>query len=139
MSQKGFGIVFEYDADGVPTWTPVGLVEDATPLSITKDTYQTTHHGTTDGHKTFEGGLVDFGEASITVQYDPDDTQHTFLRTRATTAHDSPADYRFTFADTGATVETFSAIVTGFEVNTPIDDKITATITFKASGGATQS
>lgn len=138
MSEKGFGIIFEYTTDGGTTWVPVGEIEDATPLSISKDTYETTHHGTSNGHKTFEGGLVDFGEASIVVQYDPTDTEHTLLRNRAATAHETAEDYRFTFADTGATVESFSAICTGFEPSTPIDNKITATVSFKASGGATQ-
>ena len=53
------------------------------------------------------------------------------LRNRARTAHESPQMYRFTFGDVGETVESFSAICTGFEPSTPIDDKITATVTFK--------
>ena len=137
MSEKGFGIIFEYTTDGGTTWTPVGEIEDATPISISKDTYETTNHGTTDGHKTFEGGLVELGEASIVVQYDPTGTEHLLLRTRALAAHETAQDYRFTFGDTGATVESFSAICIGFEPATPIDNKITATVTFKPSGGAT--
>lgn len=136
MSQKGFGIVFEYK-DANETWTAVGAVEDATPPSITKDTYETTHHQTPNGHKTFSGGLVDFGEASLTIQYDPSDAAHTEMRTRAATACDEPQEYRFTLADAATTVDTFRAIVTGFEVSTPVDNKITATITFKASGTVT--
>lgn len=138
MAEKGFGIIFNYTTDDGSTWTPVGEVADATPLSISKDTYETTHHGTTDGHKTFEGGLVDFGEASVVVNYDPTDAGHALMRTRAATAGETAQLYQFTFADTGETVESFSAICTGFEVGAPIDDKLSATITFKASGGATQ-
>lgn len=137
MSEKGHGIVFEYTTDGGSTWIPVGEVADATPPSISKDTYETTHHGTTDGHKTFEGSLVDFGEANITVNYDPANAGHVVMRTRAATAHESPQQYQFTYGDTGETVETFSAICIGFEAATPLADKLSATITFKASGGAT--
>lgn len=138
MSERGFGIKLEYTTDGGSTWVEVGEVVDGTPLSITKDTYETTHHGTAAGHKTFEGGLVDFGEATLVVNYDPTDVGHALMRTRAATAHESAQQYQFTYGDTGATVETFTAICTGFEPAVPIDDKITATITFKASGGATQ-
>lgn len=134
MSEKGFGIIFEYDTDGTPTWQAIGEVEDATPSAISKDTYETTHHGTVAGAKTFEGSLVDFGEASIVIQYDPADTHHEVLRTRAATANETAQDYRFTFGDTGATAETFSAVCTGFEPGVPIADKITATVTFKLSG-----
>jgi len=137
MAEKGFGIIFELTTDGGTTWDAVGAVEDATPVSISKDTYETTHHGTTNGHKTFAGGLVEFGEASITIQYNPDDTEHIELRTRAATANESAQQYKFKFADTGATIETFSAICTGFEPATPIDTKITAVVTFKPSGGST--
>lgn len=137
MSVKGFGIQFEYTTDEGTTWVVVGAVEDATPVSISKDTYETTHHATANGHKTFEGGLVEIGEASVVVQYDPTDTTHLELRSRALTAHESPQAYRFTYADTGATVESFSAICTGFESSTPVDNKMTATITFKPSGTPT--
>lgn len=137
MSQKGFGIIFQYTTDGGTSWTPVGAVEDVTPPSISKDTYETTHHGTSNGEKTFEGGLVDNGEASIVIQYDVSNTNHQELRARAKTAHESAKDYRFVWADTGATVDEFSAICTGFEPSNPMDDKVTATVTFKLSGGVT--
>jgi hypothetical protein len=137
MSEKGFGITFEYTVDTGSTWLPVGSIQDATPPAISKDTYETTHHGTPGGHKTFAGSLVDFGEASIVIQYDPDNAAHLALRTRAATANETAQMYQFTYADTGATVESFTAVCTGFESATPIDNKITATITFKLSGAST--
>lgn len=137
MSQKGFGIKLQYTTDSGTTWTDTGAVEDATPPAISKDTYETTHHGTANGIKTFMGGLVDNGEASIDVQYDVSNTTHQALRTRAATAHEAPQDYRFVWADSGAQVDEFSAICTGFAPANPIDDKVTATISFKLSGAVT--
>ena len=138
MAEKGFGITFEYQDDD-DAWITVGAVEDATPLSISKDTIETTHHGTPNAHKTFVGGLVEFGEASIVIQFDPTDSKHLELRNRAKTACESARPYRFTYGDTGETVESFSAICVGFEPSTPLADKITATVTFKPSGGSTLS
>lgn len=137
MSEKGFGIVFQYTTDGGTTWTPLGEVADATPPQSSKDTYEDTHHATPNGAKTFKGGLVDTGEASVVVNFDPADTGHILMRTRSETAHEAPQDYRFIYGDTGATIEEFSAICTGFSPETPIDDKMSATITFKLSGSVT--
>ena len=139
MSEKGFGVIFEYTTDAGTTWTPVGEVMNATPGGITKDTYETTHHQTPDGHKTFKGALVDHGEASIEIQYDPAGSAHGELRSRAATAHEDPQMYRFTYGDTGATVESFSAICTGFQPGVELAGMIMATVTFKVSGGITQS
>lgn len=134
MSVKGFGIKLQYTTDSGTTWTDTGGVEDADPAAVSKDTYETTHHGTANGIKTFMGGLVDNGEASIDIQYDMANTTHVELRTRAATAHESPQDYRFIWGDTGATIDEFSAICTGFAPAAPIDNKVLATVSFKLSG-----
>ena len=54
---------------------------------------------------------------------------------------ENPANYVFiiTYADAGATVETFNGIVTGFETSTPIDGQLSATITIKVSGAVSYS
>lgn len=137
MSVKGFGIILQYTTDGGTTWTPTGAVEDATPPSISKDTYETTHHGTANGIKTFVGSLVDNGEASIDIQYDMANTGHVELRTRAATAHEEAQDYRFIWGDTGATIDEFAAVCTGFAPQSPIDNKVLATVSFKLSGAVT--
>lgn len=134
MSVKGFGIKLQFTTDSGTTWTDTGAVEDANPPASSKDTYETTHHGTPNGIKEFMGGLVDTGEASIDVQYDMANTGHIELRTRANTAHEAPQDYRFVWGDTGATIDEFSAICTNFAPQSPIDNKVLATISFKLSG-----
>lgn len=131
---KGFGIKLQYTTDGGTSWLDVGAVEDANPPGSTKDTYETTHHGTPNGIKTFMGGLVDAGEASIDIQYDVANVGHQELRTRVNTAHEAPQDYRFVWGDTGATIDEFSAIATGFAPQAPIDNKVLATVSFKLSG-----
>lgn len=138
MSEKGFGVVFQYTTDGGTTWTALGDVKDATPPSFSKDVYETTNHGNANGHKTFKGALVEMGDASVQVQYDPADAGHIVMRTRALAAHEEPQDYRFIMGDTNTTVEEFSAILTGFEVVTPIGSEILANLTFKPSGTPTQ-
>lgn len=135
MATQGFGIQLAYESSG--NYVTVGEIIDVTPPSISKDTIETTHHATTDGIRTFVGGLVDTGEASLEVNYDVAGTEHVFLRDAALSANDTATNFRITYSDSANTTETFAAIVTGFEASSPIDDRITATITLKVSGDIT--
>ena len=49
-------------------------------------------------------------------------------------ANDLPLLYRFIHSDTAGTIDEFSALITGFESESPMDDKVSATITLKVSG-----
>lgn len=139
-AEAAFGITFGY-ADTIDgSYTSLGEISDLTPPSITKDIIETTNHGSTNGVKTYIGGLVDNGEASVTVNYDPEDAAHTAVRNLAKTAHEATSAlkfFKFTFANSGASTEAFQGIVTGFEQSAPIDDKLSATFTIKVTGEVT--
>ena len=146
MAEKAYGLTFEYQ-DNVSGFTALGDITDLSPPAVTKDTIEVTSHGDS-GIRKYIGGLVDFGEVSITVNYDPDNSAHADFRTLAETANDDPngtantvagieatnKSFRITYADTGATVLKFAGIVTGFEQNAPIDGQLSATITIKVTG-----
>lgn len=134
MSVKGFGTTFQYTTDGGTSWTNVGEVINPTPPAPSKEVYDTTHHGSASGTRTKEGSLVDPGQASVEVLFDPENTGHQLLMTRANTAHESPQTYRITQADAGATIIEFTAICVGYTPVIPMDDKLTQTFTFEVSG-----
>lgn len=79
--------------------------------------------------RTFVVGLVDSGEVTVELNYDPG-------------VHDAIADLvggtvqacTITFADTEATVLTFDAFVTGFSPSGERDGILTATVTLKVDG-----
>jgi predicted secreted protein len=133
MATQGFGIQLAYESSG--SYVTVGEITDVTPPSFSKDTIETTHHASTGGIRTFVGGLVDTGEASLEVNYGVADAGHVFLRDAALAANDAPTNFKITYSDSADTTETFAAIVTGFEASSPMDDRMTATITLKVSGG----
>ena len=146
MAERAYGMQLSYAKSG-GSHSALGEITAITPPSISRDLIETTNHGSS-GIKTYLGGLVDYGEVSVTVNYDPDGTDDVGLRTLATggvydsgSASENPANYEFkiTYADAGATVETFNGIVTGFETSAPIDGQLTATITIKVSGSVTYS
>lgn len=138
MAEGAYGIIFSYSSNSGSAYTAVGEVTDITPPSVTKETIETTHHGSS-GIRSYIGGIVDFGECSITVNYDPDGTEHNAIRDLAKTANDTVGNYLFKieYSDAGSSTEVFAGIVTGFEQETPMDDKLSATFTIKVSGSVT--
>ena len=61
-------------------------------------------------------GLADEGQLSFTINYIPDNTQHTLLRTRRASREET--DFKMVFTDDSpSTTWSFSAFVTGFAVS----------------------
>jgi hypothetical protein len=143
MAKRGFGMQLGYRKDG-GSFAQVGEITDITPPSMSRDLIETTNHSSQ--VKSYLGGLIDFGELSLTVNYDPDLANHEGLRGLARgDAHDgggdasNPANYQFqiTYGSDVTHVETFNGIVVGFETSAPIDGQLSATITIKVSGSIT--
>ena len=142
MAEKSHGMTFSWSTDGGTTDELVGELVDITVPSISKETIETTNHDSS-GVRDYIGGLIDYGECSITVNYDVDDdvssstTNHEGLRNLAATAFETATNKEFviSFPDTpNPSTMSFGGIVTGFELSTPIDDVVKATYTIKVSG-----
>lgn len=128
-AQHGFGTILAIaDAATGLVFTDLASVTNITPFNVSRDSLDTTDMGTTDGYKTCIGGLKDNGELSADVNYDP--TVHNTIL--ADFDETDPMNYRVTFP--GGEVATFAAVMTGFSPKAPMEDKLTATLTFKISG-----
>ena len=149
MATKGHGVTLEYyQVSGDSSASAVGELVDITVPTISKDTIEITNHSSS-GVRQYMGGLLDYGECTFTVNYSNSaGSNHTELRTLATTAFDSAdikgddtSTYAFTITlpiedssnSTGAKMA-FEGIVTSFELSTPLDDVMKASITVKVSG-----
>ena len=87
-------------------------------------------------HRTFVAGTIDSGEMTVEIMYDPmSDTDIEDAWDNTATAAPAASNAVITFSD--AATFTFSAIMTGFEANVAIDEKVTATLTFKITGAVT--
>jgi len=94
-----------------------------------------------DVHRTFVGGTIDGGEISIEVLIDPMGTDaQKFEDEWDATATAAPTAktcvITFPGAATAATY-TFSALMTSYDLDLPMDDSIKASITLKISGAVT--
>lgn len=122
-----FGTALEKD-DGSGTFTPIGNVGNFSGPSAERETYDVTAHDGPNNFRQFVGGLVNGGEVSAEVHYDPaihDDIYTEF-------ESDSAVMYRMT-SPVGEQWE-FDAILTGFEREMPVDDKMSATLTWQVTG-----
>ncbi|KAB8167060.1 outer capsid protein Hoc [Streptomyces sp. 3MP-14] len=125
---NGFGTAFQHTVAG-----EFVTVAESTSISgpgLSKEALDATTHQSPDAHMEFVGGLVDPGEVSVDIRYDP--ALHDALV--AHMAVDQPEPYRIVWPDALNTSWTFDAIMTGFEPEGPYDDLLTASLTFKVSG-----
>jgi predicted secreted protein len=124
------------------TWTTVAEVTNITPPSYARDAQDATHTESTDGFREFIAGLSDAGEMSCELNLVPDSaTMDLVLETFDVR---TLQQVRVLFADgtqTGPSPTcsrfTCSAIITGFAMEAPLDDKMAATLTAKISGKPT--
>lgn len=124
-----FGTVWAISTDGGTVYTPVADVSDIGVLDVKADTIETTVHSSAGQWRTFVGGLKDGGELKMSINYDP--ALHGTIY--ANIAVDG-IKHRITLPDAGAAVVDFNAIITGFSVGAPFDDKLSGDVTIKLSG-----
>lgn len=98
--------------------------------SLSKDAVDATSHSSAEGWRDFISGLKDAGEITIGSNFVPDnDDVANWLSDF--NANDS-RNYQIVFPD--GTTWGFAAIMTGMEIDTPQDDKMTCTATYKLTG-----
>ena len=93
-----------------------------------------SHMGTTDALEFTPATLVDWGEVTFNVYFDP--TIKTILGEK-----DEPSaplgKLIITFADSAANTWTFDAFCVGWSPTEPFEDRATADLTFKVTGDVT--
>lgn len=128
------------DGASPEVFTDVAEVIDLSPPSMTKDQVEATHTDSPGGFREFIPGLKDGGEFSLTMNFLPNNaTQgnasggvlNDFLNETTT------RNWRIQFPGSPSMYWTFKASVIGFEPATPIDDRMTAVVSFKVAGAPT--
>jgi len=124
----GNGTQFSWDTDDI------GQVQSLSGPSMSVATIDTTDIAGTS--KTFIAGMVDGGEISLEVAYDPD-SDDTEYHTEMTTdfAEGTEKAWKITWSD-GSFVGA-QGILTSFSASASIDDKVTASFAIKVTGAVT--
>lgn len=134
----GLGVKFlTGDAASPEVFTAIAEVLSVGGPSLSRDTPEATSTDSPTGYKEFIGGLRDGGEVTITVNFLPQDTTQKFTGVLGDLEVDTLQNYQISFPSSPATLWTFAALLTGFEPDVPIEDRMTASLTFKISGKPT--
>ena len=131
--KDAFGTRFQRDTGGGVYETIANLTDINAP-ERSREALETTNHGSPNKHREFVKGLMDGGEAGLTLNYDP--AQNTHAALRADFEEDDLRSYRIVFlpGDVDEETWTFDAMITNLGVAAPIDDVLEQEITVKVSG-----
>src|SRR5207302_1204189 len=107
-------------------FTDIAEVFLIAPPVETRPTIAATHYGSTADE--FILGLANFGECAITMNFIPGSPSEAMLMALGVAAH----PIRVTWPN--AATWTFNGIKMGYEVVAPLDNRMTAKVTFKVTG-----
>lgn len=86
--------------------------------------------------KEFIGGLVDYGELTMELNFDPDDSTHQQIFADQEASPPTVTGWRITFVNPTINY-TWSAFVKSFSINGEVDNPLTGSLTLRLSGART--
>ena len=125
----GYGTVLEIALASTPsTFIYIAETTSHTPPSFTDSTVEVTHMQSPNRTREFIAGLVDAGESSHEMNYIPGSATDAFVRSMA----GQNLVVRLTFPNGRQMI--YNAVRSGYEIDVPTDEGMTATLTLKVSG-----
>lgn len=135
-AQIGSGSEFWLD-DDASLLTELGEILSVTPPNAQTAQVEATHMKSPNRRREFIAGLIDDGEGTFEMNYVPGSATDELIRTAQLDGE--TRGYKIVLPDAGASWEiTGDCIVTGYERNVPIDDRMTATLTVKFTGASNE-
>jgi len=98
---------------------------EVTGPGMSRESIPTSHMGTTLDHTFTPAKLVDNGELSVNIAFDPSETPP---------IHENAETITITYPDSGSSAWAFTGFMTGFEPSAPLEERMTGACTLKASG-----
>ncbi|MBR1193238.1 phage tail tube protein [Bradyrhizobium sp. AUGA SZCCT0160] len=133
----GYQTLFKTGNGASPeVFTTLAEVTGITPPAMARDTVDATHEESPGAWREFIAGLKDGGEVGLELNFIPGGSATTALM--AEMDLDGPLaskNRQILFPD--GSYFSFAGILTGFEPDAPLDDKMAASVTFKVTGKPT--
>ena len=136
MSFSSFGVLLKRGNGGGPeTFSSVAEVKDIKPYKLKAETKETTHHGSPGGWRTFKATLIEGGECTFKINFDPDDVTHSFATgLAADLINRQQRNYQIVLPDTSNSTYQFAALVTQFDPDGPVEGILETDVTLKITG-----
>ncbi|WP_061023893.1 phage tail tube protein [Bradyrhizobium sp. CCH5-F6] len=134
QARIGYGTVFKSGNGASPeVFTTLAEVTAITPPAMARDTVDATHEESPGAWREFIAGLKDGGEVSLELNFVPGGSAALALTAELDLDGSSASKNRqIVFPD--GSYFSFAGILTAFEPDAPIDDKMAASVTFKVTG-----
>lgn len=130
----GYGTrVYISDTSSPGVYTELLEVTEVTPPNAQVDDVEATHFVSDNRTREYIPGLIEGGEASVAMNRIPGSTTEIFLMGLQTSGE--RRSIRIVWPN--STIWEFVGHVKGYETAAPIDDRMTATCTFKVDGAQT--
>lgn len=132
-ASTGFGVLLKVGDGGSPTeaFTTIdGEFRLSQPPGYSRDAIDASHTASPDQFREYIAGMMDAGEVQGELNFVPAVSDAIVALIVA-----GKQNYQILFP--GVATWTFAAICTNYQVSTPFDDKMTASVTFKVSGKPT--
>lgn len=125
--------VFVGDSSSPGVYTQLQEVIEVTPPNAQVDDVEATHFTSPNRTREYIAGLIEGGEAAVGMNRIPGSATEILLLGLQTSA--TVVAVRIVWPN--GTIWEFSGHVKGYETSSPIDDRMTATCTFKVDGSTT--
>lgn len=133
QARIGYGTLFKIGNGASPeVFTAVAEVTGIKPPNFSRDAIDASHEESPNAVREFIPGLSDAGEISFDINFVPGSSTTTILMAERLAAR---GNKQIVFPN--GEVLSFYGFMTGFEPDTPIDDKMSASCTYKVSGDFT--
>ena len=118
------------EAGSPQTWITIGNVTDIQGPQRNRNIIDVSNLSSEAAAKI--GGLLDEGDVTFTVNYDPTNSTHQALDT----AHEANVarEFQIVLADSGAAEIHFNGIISNLSLAAPFDDKLTRSVTVAITG-----
>ena len=133
---SSFGTLLKIgDGAGTEVFTTIAQVMDIDGPGLTLGTQEVTPQTAPDRAKVYIGTLIDGGEVSMDINYEPAGATHDQTTGLIKDMLDvTLRNFQVIFPDAGTTTWAFSAFVTTFNPTAPVEGALTASVVLKISG-----
>lgn len=139
QASAAIGTFIKVGDGGTPeNFTAIAEVLTLGGLKLALNTNDATNFSSPGGWKEFIGTLLDAGEVDLTMNFIPSDATQSYaaglLHTMVTKAK---RNFQIVFSTNPAITWAFASLVSGFEVQEPIDGKLTVAAKLRVTGQPT--
>ena len=136
---NAFGTLLKIgDGGGGEVFTTIAEVQNISGPSLSLEMIDVTNHSSTAGWKERIGGLLDGGEVTFDINFQPTTSTHSYSAGLVKDmVNRTKRNFKIVFPDGSSTTWTFSAFVSKFQSKAPVNGQLSASVSLMITGQPT--